>query len=477
MGTTRITDSTHFARFTRFTVRALIAATSAIAFAAQSAAAQTSTPGTAGAPALRDARWSPWVGCWTPQAGAAALSITGRSAPNSFVCVVPAGGGVDVVSIVDNRIAARERVVADGARIERERDGCRGWESAAWSGDNGRVLLASEYTCPNNLTRRESGIFSMSPAGEWLDVQGVNVAGNMTARVTRLFDAGTRSLDSARALLAAAGDNGASQLFRETPYVVETARMAAGAPLDLGDVAEASKQVGATVTQAWITEVGQGYALDARSLGQLADAGVPAPVLDLMIALSHPKKFTVKSSEEVERLDGARGRNGDPYGATRARGLGPSYSDYVRACLGMGRFSSLYGYGYGYFPGMFDTGCSGAGATYGYSRYGYGYGGYGYGYPYGNAYYGNTPVIIITNGSGSATGSGNASDPMRAVRGRGYTRGGSSADDDRRSGSSTFPSSTGGGASARTEGSSSGGSSGGGSSGSSSGRTAKARGG
>lgn len=174
-----------------------------------------------------DARWRPWLGCWTP-GDTAVISINGRTSPRTFVCVTPTtdGAGVDITSIVSGRGVSRERVVASGARVVRTLDGCPGWESARFSADGQRVLLRSEYTCNGTLPRRESGVFAITPEGEWLDLQGVDVMGSAGVRGMRFRDAGievaalsdTRLID--RALRDSAGT--AVLRFREGCEIVET---------------------------------------------------------------------------------------------------------------------------------------------------------------------------------------------------------------------------------------------------------------
>src|SRR6476661_3171307 len=141
---------------------------------------------------LSDPRWAAWVGCWTPDdTGAVAISLTGSSTPSNYVCVSPAaaGAGVDIASIVNGRVIARERVDASGERVTKTVDGCTGWESAKWSADGHRVFTRSEFNCPGNLTRKESGVFALTAYNQWLDVQGIDVMGSTSARATRFYEA------------------------------------------------------------------------------------------------------------------------------------------------------------------------------------------------------------------------------------------------------------------------------------------------
>src|SRR5207248_5742102 len=86
--------------------------------------------------ATTDARWQPWIGCWQ-------LTGTPRTAP--VLCIVPAGAAssVEVLTIADAKVAARERIDATGTDRPVSKEGCSGSEHAQWSADNRRVFLRS----------------------------------------------------------------------------------------------------------------------------------------------------------------------------------------------------------------------------------------------------------------------------------------------------------------------------------------------
>src|SRR5688572_27934834 len=91
--------------------------------------------------------WQALLGCWEPVATAR------DAAPDStrahLVCVVPVDGSsaVDMLTVVNGAVAARERVDASGAKLPLTRDDCSGWQSAEWSASGQRVYLRSELTC------------------------------------------------------------------------------------------------------------------------------------------------------------------------------------------------------------------------------------------------------------------------------------------------------------------------------------------
>jgi hypothetical protein len=353
-----------------------------------------------------DPRWQAWVGCWEP--AEASSPSSGKVARALLVCVVPAAASaaVDIVTVADTEVVSRERVEATGERRAVTRDGCTGWESAQWSPDGRRVVLRSEYACPGGLERRSSGLMAFSARGDWLDARSVTAGDNSLLRVLRYREAG--AVATLPPEIAAALEVGG--------LAVGAARMAAAARLATADVVEASRQLDAAVVEAWLTERGQGFTLDGRSLVELADAGVPERVIDVMVALSYPRVFTVNAATrqgEFRPEPETRGSVGG-YGYATSGWGSAYYSPYGWDSYWPGRYGYLSPYGYNSF---------------GYSPYGYGAYGYGsYGYPgYGGfgGYYGGGGVIITVNGGGS----GQAASHGRVVNGRGYSQGSSSSTD------------------------------------------------
>jgi hypothetical protein len=351
-----------------------------------------------------DARWQPWIGCWQPapqQSAGAALFVAPRSdAP--LVCVVPATGAstssaVNVVTVANGRITARDTIQATGQNVARTKDNCTGVERADWSANGRRLYVTSDFTCPGGIKRTSSGLFAISPTGEWVNVQGVDVGGNRGIRTLRYADAGTPSTLPSEVAEALHGAGRAGS----------TARAAAGAPLTTADVIEASHKLDSTVVEAWIVDRGQNFGVDASQIVALADAGVPGNVTDAMVAVSYPKAFAVNPSPDAPAIGGldlARGGSPDLDIQQRSSGrnidvlMMPAYSPYA--------YSPFDYYGLGYSP-------------YGYSPYGYSpYGAYspyaGFGGRFGGGLY--VPPIIVLKSDQPAQPRG------FVVKGQGYSR-------------------------------------------------------
>ncbi len=333
-----------------------------------------------------DPRWQAWLGCWTPVNGAA-QSPTGKT---PTVCVSPAGNGVDVATVVDTQVVARDHIEVLSGRQPVTRSGCTGWETAAWSREGDRVYRRSEYTCPGDVKRSTTELIAMTPSWEWLDVQGLDAHGGTGVRVLRYRSAAIPAVpEIASALEARASD-------------ISLARGGAAAPPTTADVIEASRAVDPGVAEAWIAEEGEGFALNGKLLVALADSGVSSQVIDVMVAMSYPKAFAVA----------APSTQGEFSRVSTSRRVTPPDTSYA--------YRQPYYYGSGYYaPYGWDYYSPWSWSPYGYySPYGYApwYGPYGY----GGWYYGGGTIVIVPTGGGSA--GGNPPQHGRIVNGRGYTR-------------------------------------------------------
>ena len=322
--------------------------------------------------------WQPWLGCWSagPAIGGIAPS---QLAP--LVCVTPTADAnvVEVATISGDKVVSTQRLDASGRELPVEAKGCTGTQYAQWSADGRRVYLKAVTKC-DGLDRVTSGIMAISPSGEWLDVQGVGVAGEEGVRVARYRDAGLPSVVPEQIAAALRGRLGAAT----------SARSMAGATIGSAAVIEASKAAAPAVVEAWILERGQTFGLDANELVRLADAGVPARVTDAMVAISNPQHFAVARPDD--RANRRRALDDEEISGRRIYVyMDPLYSPYRWGY-------SPYGYGYGYGP-------------YGYSPLGYG------GYGYGSGYYGYpgylAPIVVVTPQTQVQRG--------QMVKGRGYT--------------------------------------------------------
>jgi len=333
-----------------------------------------------------DTRWQPWLGCWQS-------SDSPAYARSSLVCVIPAGRaspGVNVITLANGKELSREQLEATGGRVAVAKDGCNGWETAQWSADNRRVYLQSELTCADGVKRTSSGLIAMSAEGEWIDVKDIAAGRGSNLWGMQYRDAGTPAGLPAEITTALSG----------TQLSTSTARAAAGAPIGLADIIDASKHLEPGLVQGWLVARGQPFKLDARRLTALADNGVPGSVTDVMLALTYPKVFSLDAGALDQQSNADFSRNAGVYRGVDVYADRYGYGRNGVSPFGWGMYS-----GYGYSP----YGSSGYGySPFGYSPYGYS--------PYGYGYGGRSPYIIVTRG-------GAAAPRGRAINGHGYTRG------------------------------------------------------
>ena len=402
-----------------------------------------------------DSRWQAWLGCWQPESlPTASLNDSTERAPASMVCMVPSTtpSGVEVVSFSNGKVVSRGVIDASGARIPKRVDDCNGWETGTWSKDGKRVMLQSEFTCANNVVRKESGLIAMSPATEWVQIQNLEVEGNSSVYLGRLRHSGIAVegvedgalverpvLDSQGHLVspiragctgsetATASDDGrrvevrgsfdCSGLRRVSnatfernaagewvrvdktlpAFSTQTARMAAAGPVGTEAIVELAENVDSQVLETWLTDRNQRFELSGRDLLKLADAGVSSRAIDILVALDNPNVLALRTTTQSVAVEAS--------GATRSRGGGGVGG------AGGAMYAGWAGY---YDPWLLPW------DPYGFRyRNGYGYyGGYGYN---GTSYIGNGPIIVIPRPPERRAPDG------YAVPGRGYTRDGARA--------------------------------------------------
>jgi hypothetical protein len=388
--------------------------TSVLTFATLVLAGSSSAWAQASASSQLDARWQPWIGCWQPapppSPDGATFSLP-RNSNAPIVCVAPstdarAASSVDVVTIANGKVESRDAIDASGQSVSRSKQGCNGVESANWSANGRRLYMTSDFDCPGGLKRVTSGLFAISPGGDWINVQSVKANGSSGITVLHYNSVATPS--------AAPAD--VAQALSDRALASNTARAAAAANLTTADIVEASHKADSSVVAAWIVDRGQKFNVDANQLVALADAGLPGNVTDAMVAVSYPKEFVVnRAGQNADALPASDGNDVGGADIQRAEEntdvrvmTMPAYSPY-----GYSPFAyAPYGfYGYGYSP-------------YGYSPYGYSpygalpYGGYysPYAAGYGGYYWNSAPVIILKGDQQPAR------PPAYVVRGHGYTR-------------------------------------------------------
>ena len=244
----------------------------ALTLTAGSAFAQQPAPPAAAAQV--DARFEAWVGCWRLDDD---LAGTGAR-----MCITPEKGGVRMQTLVGTQRGIDEIVIGDAIGHPIADAECKGTELAEWSADGARLFRTTAVTCGKEAPRTIKSVAFMAPGPSWINVQHVSGAAADTAvRVQRYRRAANQQLaDGSKAPQPEPG-----LALRTSP---ETTKWS------IEDVIEASSKVPAAVVQAALTEVHHGFDLNKRTLVLLDDGGVDKGVIDLMVALTYPKRFVVQ---------------------------------------------------------------------------------------------------------------------------------------------------------------------------------------
>jgi hypothetical protein len=322
----------------RMTMRTLLVGAS-FTIAALSLAAPTS------AQADGDARWMPFIGCW---------EAVGADDQLGLLCFDFDGAGVELTNHVAGQAASTEQLVADESQRPVSVEGCEGWESVSFSEDGRRAFTQTEFFCGTEEARTGTGVMTFVAPNQWSDVRVLDVGGEEVAWVQEYRLVGADRL----------AEQGLTDPAEGLGMAVRSARMAAAAPIDLGDVQEALGRMDDKAVETWIVAQQDQLDPDAADLIGLADAGAPENVIDAVVAVSHPDRFVVEAAGPIEEVEN------EPR-ATHYRGY-MGYNPFYGSRLGV-----RYGYGYGYSP------------------FGLGYSPWAYDYGYGYGYWGSRPGRVI----------------------------------------------------------------------------------
>jgi hypothetical protein len=338
----------------------------------------------AAAPAVQvDSRFASWLGCWRLDDD---LAGTGAR-----MCITPEKNGVRLQTVVGTNKGIDELVITDGVARPITDAECKGTEQAEWSKDGARVFRSTSVTCGREAPRTVKTVAFMAPGPSWINVQHVSgEAANTSVRVQRYRRAANQKLADGSTAQQPDTNTAMRTTQDQTRWSIE-------------DVIEASGKMPAEAVQASLSEVHHGFDLNKRTLVALDEGGVTDSVIDLMVALTYPRKFV------VER----RGASSAPSGITTGSGW---FDPFMPGLMGTSALDCYTPFGYGYRS--YYSMCGGSlYSPFGFNNYGYNNYGYGnYGYYGGWVDVGQFPSVI---------GSGQPTTPQgegRVVNGRGYTQ-------------------------------------------------------
>ena len=298
------------------------------------------------------ASFFPFIGCWRADSVAAG--------GETLSCVVPTQSSADIelVRLVEGRIADRQRIDVSGRPTSVDEQGCRGQQQASWSSLPRRIYLHSAFVCaPNGMAGGQITLLSILPSGERLDVESIRSGAGSITRVERLRDAG---------IPASVPREIAARLGKQR-LAVMTARAEAASPLQTGDVIEALHHTDSSVVRAWLVATAQHFQLSGDQVAALVRAELPAPILQAMLGAAPAYQLGVSVDQGGHSTDAYLNSPGTPAGGVTqmtVAGQQPAYPVYENAnsydscCAPM--YSSYNDYapviaGTGFYPGLYSA--------------------------------------------------------------------------------------------------------------------------
>jgi hypothetical protein len=200
--------------------------------------------------------------------------------------------------------------------------GCRGWQRAHWSARGGRVYIESELSCADGRENRVTSAWLFDSQRRWLELQAVREDDRWALTTRRYGPAASPPLrPDASSLSSAAGPAREPSRF------------------DAADVIEALEYVDAVVVEAMLMNGRPSFPISSRLLVRLDEAGVPDDIIDLMVALTFPNRFSVDETTGTLALLPSRR---SPRGWS-AYGVATSYHPY-------GLYDVYGPYAFGHIP-------------------------------------------------------------------------------------------------------------------------------
>jgi hypothetical protein len=319
-----------------------------------------------------DVRWIPWIGSWRLVSNT--VNRDDRDLKGDYrmeVSPTDSGTAVTMKTFKDDTVLFEDAIISDGISQPLKDKECSGWYKYSWSDTGKRLLFESESRCPDRPAQNISGISVMNRNRDWVDIQLLRNSQDriITVRRYSLVSEQTEDFTGQGVGIAMAG------------------RLKAGTNFSVNEIIELSRMVPEEVLEAALMEFREPFNINSKTLQRLADAEVPTPVIDLMVALSFPDKFYIERDTVSIMTAGNSGSGkadiiySSPY-YSRYSIVDPFFPWYWTPST----YALYWNYGWDVWPGVY--------------------------YPYYYDY----------RGSGSSGGFQQRQDSGRLVAGRGYTR-------------------------------------------------------
>jgi hypothetical protein len=240
-----------------------------------------------------DQRWRPFLGCWVSVSNGIRLA-------NLCLLPTPDSADVEMLAFFGDSVLSRTTLSATGARAERRRDDCAGWDRTQWSLDERRVYMRTEYVCSWGERQVSTSVMSFTGTNAFTRVDGARNAQEHLLRVVRYT-----AFDD----MAGVPIEIISRLSGVDVGAVRAARANSAADVSLADVADAASALDDEVTEAWLSDRGHRYALSRDDVRSLRDVAVSTRVIDAMLGRPFRTLFDVaERPPRVPRLRQGSGR-------------------------------------------------------------------------------------------------------------------------------------------------------------------------
>lgn len=214
------------------------------------------------------------IGCWQ------LVAESTDDAPAICVRRLPKTRGITMSEFRNGSVVSETIWVGDGRRRPIDEPGCSGWKLSTLSQDRRRVYRRSQVTCEGSGLATTTGIAMITAPDRRIEISVLEIDGlrDVSVRVLRSVSGATVRLDE------------------KPSAAVRNARLFSTSRLKAADVVEALEWVDPTAVEALLVETRPQFGMNAELLVELADAGVPEPIIDLMVAVSYPRSFVVEGN-------------------------------------------------------------------------------------------------------------------------------------------------------------------------------------
>ncbi len=286
-----------------------------------------------------DSRWLPWIGSW--RLVSETVNTADDKQGGDFILRISPGDDRNTVKMKafqGKTVLFEDAIVTNGLSQPLKDKKCSGWFQYSWSQTGKRLLFESKSSCPDEPLQKISGLSIINEYGEWLDIQLLEREDDRVITLRRYSPVPDSAKDSG---LYGTGES-------------RPGRVSAGTGFSIDEVVELSRKVAPEVLEAAMVEYYEPFPINSETLVYLADSGVPSHIVDLMVALSYPEKFSVERQTVsiAPREDSARS-GGDVYYVSPPYGSYYIFDPYFPWYWSPYTYSLYWGSGWGVWPGYY----------------------------------------------------------------------------------------------------------------------------